>query len=241
MPSRSVSLPLARVERTAGGTPYSPQFEDVYHSEHGGLAQARHVFLAGNGLPAAWRGRESFTIVETGFGLGLNFLAAWDAWRGDSHRCSRLHFVSVESRPLSAADLAAALAPFEELQPLARALATAWLPPLAGFHRLHFDAGRVILTLLFGEARDVLPQLVARADAFFLDGFSPARNPGAWSPGVVRELARIAVPGATLATWTVAGGVRTALIDAGFEVEKREGFASKREMLAGRKDRKSVV
>ncbi|HEY4997567.1 MAG TPA: FAD-dependent 5-carboxymethylaminomethyl-2-thiouridine(34) oxidoreductase MnmC, partial [Usitatibacter sp.] len=97
-----------------------------------------------------------------------------------------------------------------------------------------FDGGNVILTLLFGEARAMLPQLVARADAFFLDGFSPARNPGMWSPEVVREIARLAAPGATLATWTVAGGVRTALGDAGFAIEKRAGFASKREMLVGR-------
>ncbi|HEY2628009.1 MAG TPA: bifunctional tRNA (5-methylaminomethyl-2-thiouridine)(34)-methyltransferase MnmD/FAD-dependent 5-carboxymethylaminomethyl-2-thiouridine(34) oxidoreductase MnmC [Usitatibacter sp.] len=228
-----VTLPHARVERTADGTPFSSEYQDIYHSERGGLAQARHVFLSGNGLPERWRGRSSFTIVETGFGLGLNFLAAWDAWRADPARSSRLHFISVESRPLSADDLAAALAPFAELQGLSRALVGRWPPPLAGFHRIHFDGGNVILTLLLGDARALLPQLVARADAFFLDGFSPAKNPGMWSPEVVRELARLASPGATLATWTVAGGVRTALTDVGFSIEKREGFASKREMLVG--------
>jgi len=228
-----VTLPTARVERTPDGTPFSSEFQDIYHSERGGLAQARHVFLAGNGLPERWRGRASFTIVETGFGLGLNFLAAWDAWRADAARPSRLHFISVESRPLSAQDLAACLSPFAQLQALSRALVGRWPPPLAGFHRIHFDAGNVILTLLLGDAREVLPQLVARADALFLDGFSPAKNPGMWSPEVVRELARIASPGATLATWTVAGGVRAALAGAGFPVEKREGFAGKREMLVG--------
>lgn len=228
-----VTLPCARIERTADGTPFSREFEDIYHSERGGLAQARHVFLSGNGLPERWRGRSSFTIMETGFGLGLNFLAAWDAWRADPSRPSRLHFISVESRPVAAGDLAAALAPFAELQALARALLGRWPPPLAGFHRVHFDGGNVILTLLLGEARELLPQLVARADALFLDGFSPAKNPAIWSPEIVRELARLAAPGATLATWTVAGGVRAALIDAGFSIEKREGFATKREMLVG--------
>ena len=228
-----VTLPSARVERTPDGTPFSSEFQDIYHSERGGLAQARHVFLAGNGLPERWRGRASFTIVETGFGLGLNFLAAWDAWRSDPSRPSRLHFISVESRPVATDDLAAALAPFAELEGLAKALVRQWPPPLAGFHRLHFDGGDVILTLLLGDARAMLPQLVARADALFLDGFSPAKNPGMWSPEVVRELARIALPGATLATWTVAGGVRAALVDAGFSIEKREGFANKREMLVG--------
>ena len=233
MPAMAVSLPTADFQRSADGTPWSPEFQDVYHSSQGGLAQARHVFLGGNGLPRRWAGRSTFTIVETGFGIGLNFLAAWDAWRTDPQRPQRLHFVSVEHRPLAASDLAAALAPFAEIEALALALRSAWPPPLAGFHRMHFDAGRVILTLLLGDALDTLPQLVARADAFFLDGFSPARNPRLWSPEIVREWARLAAPGATLATWSVAGGVRSALADAGFHVEKRPGFAAKREMLAG--------
>lgn len=228
-----VTVAHARLDY-ANGTPFSSEFQDVYHASHGGLAQARHVFLRGNGLPEAWQGRDAFTILETGFGLGLNFLAAWDAWRADPARPARLHFVSVEHAPMCREDLVAALAPFPEIDALARALATVYPPPLAGFHRLHFDAGRVILTLLFGDAHALLPQLGARADAFFLDGFSPAKNPQIWSPAIVRELARMAKPGATLATWTVSGGVRTALADAGFAVEKRPGLPPKREMLTGR-------
>ncbi|HEX4780545.1 MAG TPA: bifunctional tRNA (5-methylaminomethyl-2-thiouridine)(34)-methyltransferase MnmD/FAD-dependent 5-carboxymethylaminomethyl-2-thiouridine(34) oxidoreductase MnmC [Usitatibacter sp.] len=233
MTARSVSIPTAHLTRNPDGVPYSEAFGDVYHSTHGGLAQARYVFLEGNGLPRAWSGRSAFTVLETGFGLGLSFLAAWDAWRNDPSRCARLHFISVEGHPLTRGDLAGALEPFGELRALSRALVTAWPPPLAGFHRMHFDGGAVILTLLQGDVREVLPQLVARADALFLDGFSPARNPGMWSPEVVRELARLASPGATLATWTVAGGVRSALAGAGFAIEKREGFAGKREMLVG--------
>src|SRR5258705_9034197 len=229
-----IAVPTATLARSGDGTAFSDEFQDVYHSSHGGLAQSRHVFLTGNRLPKRWRGRDAFVILETGFGLGLNFLAAWDAWRADGARPRRLHFLSVESRPLDAKDLAAALAGFEELAPLARALVAAWPPPLAGFHRLHFDGGNVILTLLLGDACAVLPQLIACVDAYFLDGFSPAKNPGIWSPEVVRELARVAAPDATLATWTVAGGVRAALADAGFAVEKQAGFASKREMLTGR-------
>src|SRR5258706_13557468 len=229
-----VTVPTARLERASDGTPFSPHFQDVYHSSQGGIAQSRHVFLAGNRLPGRWESRASFVILETGFGLGVNFLTAWDAWRRDPKRPSRLHFVSVESEPFARADLAAALAPFAELEDLARALVASWPPPLSGFHRLHFDGGNVILTLLLGDARETLPQLVASVDAFFLDGFSPAKNPGIWSPQVVRELARVAAPDATLATWTVAGGVRAALADAGFAIEKQAGFASKREMLTGR-------
>lgn len=231
-----VTVPTATLERTAGGTPFSAEFGDIYHSEHGGVAQARHVFLSGNGLPERWRGRESFVVVETGFGLGLNFLATWQAWRDDPSRCARLHFISVENRPFSAQDMGAALAVFQELQPLARALVNVWPGPVAGFHRMQLDAGRIALTLLIGDAHELLPQLVARADAFYLDGFAPARNPGIWSPDVVRELSRLAAPGATLATWTVAGGVRAALSDAGFALEKRAGFAGKREMLVGTRE-----
>ena len=228
-----VTVPTAALDRTSGGIPFSAEFGDVYHAAEGGLAQSRHVFLAGNSLPRRWAGRDRFVILETGFGMGLNFLSAWEAWRADPARPRRLHFVSTEIRPFSAADLAAALAPIAELGSLARALATAWPPPLAGFQRMHFDGGNVILTLLLGDARETLPQLVARADAFFLDGFSPARNPQLWSTDVVRELRRLAAPGATLATWTVAGGVRSLLADSGFRIEKRPGFGAKREMLVG--------
>jgi tRNA 5-methylaminomethyl-2-thiouridine biosynthesis bifunctional protein len=250
MAPRPITVVPARLERAADGTPFSAQFADVYHSTDGGLAQARHVFLRGNELPERWRGRDSFTIVETGFGLGLNFLATWDAWRADSKRCARLHFVSVEKHPLLQRDLAAALAPFETLSALSHALVAGWPLPVAGFHRLSFEGGRVMLTLVFEDVLEALAQLQASADALFLDGFSPARNPGMWSPEVVRELARLARPGATLATWTVAGGVRTALADAGFDVGKRSGFGSKREMLVGarrgsaqdlRADRRAIV
>jgi tRNA 5-methylaminomethyl-2-thiouridine biosynthesis bifunctional protein len=228
-----VTLPQARLERAADGTPFSSEFQDVYHSTGGGLAQARHVFLGGNRLPQRWAHRDAFVILETGFGLGLNFLAAWQAWREDAARPRRLHFISVEHRPLSREDLRDALSSFEPLQPLATQLLAHYPPPLAGFHRVHFERGAVMLTLLLGPAQELLPQLVARADAFFLDGFSPARNAAIWSPEVVRELARLAAPEATLATWTVAGGVRAALVDAGFRIEKAEGFAHKRQMLVG--------
>jgi tRNA 5-methylaminomethyl-2-thiouridine biosynthesis bifunctional protein len=236
MTGRSVSVSQARLERTPEGIPYAPDVGDIYHSSDGGLAQARHVFLGGNRLPERWPGRDCFTVLETGFGLGLNFLAAWDRLRSDAAGPARLHFVSVERQPFAAKDLADALAPFAELRPLATALVATWPPALAGFHRLHFDGGRVILTLLAGDARELLPKLEAQADALFLDGFAPSRNPEMWSPEVVRELARLARPGATLATWTVAGGVRAALQGAGFRLEVREGFGRKREMLTGVRD-----
>ena len=250
MTGRSVCVETAALAFARDGVAYSEAFGDLYHSVDGGLAQARKVFLEGNALPERWRDRGAFTILETGFGLGLNFLAAWDALRSDKRGPRRLHFVSVEKYPFQRDDLARALAPFADIEFLSRALVALWPPPLAGFHRIHFDAGRVILTLLLGDARELLPQLVAQADALFLDGFAPARNPEMWSPEVVRELARLAAPGATLATWTVAGGVRAALSGAGFRLEKREGFGKKREMLVGvregvaatpRRERKALV
>lgn len=193
--------------------------------------------MAGNALPERWAGRHSFVVLETGFGIGLNFLAAWDAWRSDPRRPSRLHFVSVDHAPVGASEIADAAAGIAELEPLARALANVLPPPLAGFHRLHFDGGRVILTLLFGAAADSLPQLDARVDAFMLDGFTPSRDPQAWSPGVVRELARLAAPGATLATRTVATGIQAALRGAGFTIEASgAGGGTRHEMLVGRRE-----
>ena len=215
------------------GTLYSPQFDDVYASAAGTLAETRHVFLQGNGLPERWRNSGRFTIIETGFGAGLNFLATWKAWREAAPEHARLHFVSVEKHPFARADLAGIHARFPELRALAEDLLVRYPPLLPGFHQLHLDHARVTLTLLFGEAAVMLNQLDARADAFYLDGFAPARNPQMWSDTVFAEIGRLAAPAATVATYTVAGLVRQGLAKAGFAVGKREGFAGKREMLAG--------
>jgi tRNA 5-methylaminomethyl-2-thiouridine biosynthesis bifunctional protein len=228
-----VPLVPARLAFDAGGVPYSEAYGDVYHSSDGGPGQARHVFLAGNALPERWRARPSFTVVETGFGLGLNFLATCAAFLEDGHAPARLHYVSVEKHPFARRDLAAALARYPELSTLASKLLAAWPLCMPGFHRLYLARGRITLTLLLGDAQALLPRLEARADAFYLDGFAPEKNPGLWSAGVMAELARLAAPGATFATWTVAGAVRAALGGAGFAVERRAGFGRKREMLRG--------
>lgn len=216
------------------GTPRSEAFGDVYHSRDGGLAQARHVFIAGNGLPERWRGRERFTVLETGFGLGLNFLATWDAWQRDRDAPACLHYVAVELHPFEQADLAILHVRWPELADLAAELQAAWPPLTAGFHRLHLNAGRVVLTLLFGDARTLLPQLEARADAFYLDGFAPSANPELWSYELIAQLPRLAAADARAASWCVSGSVRRALAAAGFECEKSPGFGAKREMLRAR-------
>jgi tRNA 5-methylaminomethyl-2-thiouridine biosynthesis bifunctional protein len=219
------------------GTPFSPAYDDIYHSAAGALAQARHVFLRGNGLPDRWRGRRLMTIVETGFGIGGNFLATWAAWRADPGRCERLAFVSIEKHPFRVNDLRtlqARIVADATIAPLAEQLADAWPMLTPGLHRLEFDDGRVTLTIAFGDALTLLPRLRLRADAFYLDGFSPAKNPDLWSPALFKTLARLAGDDATLATYSCAGHVRRGLEEAGFDCSKVEGFADKRAMLLGR-------
>lgn len=228
-------MPLtpARLAYTEDGTPYAPDYGDVYHSADGGPGQAEHVFLHGNGLPGRWRGCERFVILELGFGTGLNFLATWAAWQDDPAACRRLHYVAVEAHPFTAADLARLHARWPQFAALGEALRARWPVLTPGLHRLEFAGGRIVLTLAFGDAERLLPRLTLTADAFYLDGFDPKKNPGLWSAGLFRRLARLAAPGATLATWCVAGAVRTALAEAGFQCEKRPGFGRKREMLTG--------
>jgi tRNA 5-methylaminomethyl-2-thiouridine biosynthesis bifunctional protein len=223
----------ATLQFAPDGTPRSDLFDDVYHSADGGFEQARHVFLAGNNLPERWRGRERFVIVETGFGLGLNFLATWAAWREDAARSRTLHFISCELHPFRVDDLARVHANWPELAPLAAQLRAQWPVLAGGMHRLHLDGGRVYLTLYFGDVREGLAQIDASADAIFLDGFSPAKNPVMWSARVFHLLSRLAAQGATLSTWSVAGEVREGLRRARFVVEKVPGFGGKREMLRG--------
>jgi len=216
------------------GIPVSERYGDYYHSQEGGLGQARHVFLDGNRLPDRWQGRERFVILETGFGLGLNFLATWDAWRKDPSRCERLHFVSFERHPLRAEDLRTAHERWPELAPLSDELLRQWPSLTPGIHRLWLDEDRVALTLYLGDAVTGLGNIDARVDAFFLDGFAPAKNPELWSERVCHQLAALAAPEASLATWSLSAQVIRHLSYAHFSVEKAVGFGRRREMLIGR-------
>ncbi len=229
-----IPLQLARASFAPDGTARSDTFGDIYHADEGGPGQARHVFLAGNDLPRRWQGRDRFVILENGFGSGLNFLATWHAWRADPLRPRRLHYLAVEKHPFTVADLARLHAAWQEFHVLGDGLCAAWPVLVPGFHRLEFAAGRVVLTLMLGDAEASLRRLRATVDAFYLDGFDPKKNPDMWSAALFRRCAQLAAADATLATWCVAGAVRAALGEAGFATEKRPGFGRKREMLTGR-------
>lgn len=223
----------AVLQRDDEGVPFSPLYGDIYHPAAGALEQARHVFLAGNGLPERWRGRERFVILETGFGLGNNFLATWDAWRRDEARCGQLHFVSIEQHPLTREDLLA-VPRAAALASLAPKLAAAWPALTCNLHRLSFDDERVELLLALGDVAAWLPELGASVDAFYLDGFAPSKNPDMWQPRLFKSMGRMAAPGATAATWTAARAVREGLAAAGFETRLAPGFGGKRDITLAR-------
>jgi tRNA 5-methylaminomethyl-2-thiouridine biosynthesis bifunctional protein len=228
----------AHVAFAEDGNLYAPDFGDVYASRSGAVEQAQAVFLAGNGFAQAWQGRSACTILELGFGTGVNFLATWAAWREHAPAGARLHYVSVEAFPLRAEDLraalAAALARHPPLAALAECLLAQWPPLATGLHRLRFEDGRLALTLVLRDVSEALPQLRLQADAFYLDGFAPRRNEAMWAEPVLRGLARLAAPQATLATWCAAGHLRRGLSAAGFAVESRPGYGGKREMTVAR-------
>jgi tRNA 5-methylaminomethyl-2-thiouridine biosynthesis bifunctional protein len=218
------------------GTPRPPHGGDLPHARGGARAQAEHVFLRGNGLPERWHGQRRFTVLETGFGLGNNFLATWHAWRNSPQRPERLDFVSIDKHPLRRDDLAQAHRGrhVQGAQALAEALLDAWPPLTPDIHTMLFDGGRVRLLLAFADIAAALPELVAGVDAFYLDGFAPARDPKMWDDRALARLARLAAPGATVATWSEAREVRDGLSAAGFVVERAPAFCGKREMTIGR-------
>ncbi|WP_114966511.1 tRNA (5-methylaminomethyl-2-thiouridine)(34)-methyltransferase MnmD [Alkalilacustris brevis] len=209
-----------------GILPVSRRFDDPYFSLQDGLAETRHVFLGGNGLPG--RFRPGFHIAELGFGTGLNMLAALAAWQ-EAGIAGRLRYTSFEAYPLGADDIARALGAFPELAPLAAPFIAQWA---SGARRIQIEG--LDAAVIEGDARRTLPRWEGRADAWFLDGFAPARNPELWEPALMAEIARHSAPGATLATYTAAGAVRRALADAGFEISRRSGFGRKRHMTTGR-------
>lgn len=200
--------------------PVSTRFNDPYFSLNGGLSETRHVFLAGNDLPA--RLTPDFHIAELGFGTGLNLLAL------AMIAATPIRFTSFEAFPLPATDIARALDHFPEARAIADPFLAAWQ---AG--ETSFTLGPVSARIIIGDARETLAAWDGKADAWFLDGFSPAKNPELWSPEIIAEVARHTAPGGTFATYTAAGHVRRSLAEAGFHVERRPGHGKKRHMTAG--------
>lgn len=234
----------AQINWNEQGTPVSRAFGDVYFSNDNGLEETRYVFLDGNHIPPRFADhpRDLFIVAESGFGTGLNFLTLWQAF--DRFRSEhptaplqRLHFISCEKFPLTHADLVAAHAHWPELQPWAEQLQQQWPQALPGCQRVLFNGGEVTLDLWLGDINALIhtfdDSLNRQVDAWFLDGFAPAKNPEMWTPELFAAMARMARPGGTLATFTASGFVRRGLQEAGFSMQKRKGFGHKREMLIG--------
>jgi tRNA U34 5-methylaminomethyl-2-thiouridine-forming methyltransferase MnmC len=206
------------------GVPVSTRFADPYYSLDDGLAETRHVFLAGNGLPD--RLRPGFHVAELGVGTGLNLLALLALVRETGR--GPVRYTGFEAFPLSANDMRAALTAFPEVEEDAEALVAAW--NTGG----PFRTPEVEATFILGDARQTLPRWADKADAWFLDGFAPARNPELWEPALLAEVARHTAPGGTAATYSAAGEVRRSLAAAGFAVERCPGYGRKRHMTAAR-------
>ncbi|WP_299966149.1 tRNA (5-methylaminomethyl-2-thiouridine)(34)-methyltransferase MnmD [uncultured Roseobacter sp.] len=216
----------AEVSWGANDTPVSARFDDPYYSLEDGLAETRHVFLDGNRL--AERLRDGFHIAELGFGTGLNFLSALHLWQ-EMDAPGTLHFTSFEAYPMAPDDLARSLARFDALGELRTTLAASWDPAGGVFA----PVPGVRLEVIVGDARETLPRWSGRADAWFLDGFSPAKNPELWSAPLMEAVGARTGSGGTCATYTAAGFVRRALADAGFAVQRVPGFGRKRHMTVG--------
>jgi tRNA 5-methylaminomethyl-2-thiouridine biosynthesis bifunctional protein len=216
------------------GLPYSTAFDDVYFSSDDGLLETEYVFIQGNALVSRWQSlaENSFTILETGFGTGLNFLCACKCWLEHAPANTVLHFTSVEKYPLSCADLHKALQHWQSLKPFADELLTQYETLLNTGTAILFN-NRIKLQVLFGDATACISKLDTKADAWFLDGFAPSKNPEMWQQALFEQMARLSHLKTTFATFTSAGVVRRGLTAAGFRVNKQPGFGKKREMING--------
>ena len=241
---KSPTIDHAHIVWNEQGTPVSQFFDDVYFSNDNGLEETRYVFLEGNQLSTRLLDsqQDTFTLAETGFGTGLNFLTLWQSYQqlgcqNSGQKLPRLHFISCEKYPLLQADLELAHAYWPELAAFSQALRQQWPAALPGCHRLIFAQGQITLDLWFGDINDMLEDLkanlVQKVDAWFLDGFAPSKNPDMWTNELFSTLATTVNETGTFATFTAAGFVRRGLQEAGFNVTRRKGFAYKREMLTG--------
>ncbi len=236
-------IQTASLEFQQNGTPVSTKFDDIYFSKDNGLEESHYVFQQGNHLVERWKRWQNphFTIAETGFGTGLNFLAVCQAFeqfkdQNPNSPLKQLNFISFEKYPLNKLDLAKALAPWQMLSVWSDQLVEQYPYLIAGAHRIEFK-NQIKLDLWLGDILTQLPQVAdnyqGTVDAWFLDGFAPSKNSAMWHQDVFNHMARLAAPEGTLATFTAAGFVRRGLIDAGFDMQKRKGFGYKREMLTG--------
>ncbi|MCM2679238.1 bifunctional tRNA (5-methylaminomethyl-2-thiouridine)(34)-methyltransferase MnmD/FAD-dependent 5-carboxymethylaminomethyl-2-thiouridine(34) oxidoreductase MnmC [Echinimonas agarilytica] len=249
----NIKITHANLHFNADGTPVADDFDDVYFSNDDGLAETQYVFLAGNQLLKRWRAHTCsvFTVAETGFGSGMNFLALRQAFddflvtQSNRNAC-RLHFITFEKYPMTLDALEQSHQQFPSLCNYAQALRAQYPEhPIPGCHRLEFDQGRITLDLWFGDANDILPELSTAnhgiVDAWFLDGFAPSKNPDMWSSTLFKHMFRLAKPYATVATFTAAGFVRRGLAEAGFEVSKISGYGNKRDMTVATKPNKTIT
>jgi len=216
------------------GQPYASTFQDVYFSTDNGLLETDYVFLQSNQLPARWQliNTPTFTITETGFGTGLNFLCAAKLWLETAPEHAVLNFISVEKYPLSLQEISTALQLWPELSALSTALLDQYAA-LTDAQTISLYNHKVQLSLLIGDATEQLSHIQHKTDAWFLDGFAPSKNPGMWQPALFAQMARLSHPATTFATFTSAGIVRRGLTAAGFQVNKKPGFGKKREMIYG--------
>ncbi len=213
---------------------YSEMFDDIYFSTDNGIEEARYVFLQQNNLPAAWQQQSDFTILETGFGTGLNFFCVLDQWLQTAADSARLHFVSVEKHPLTKTDFEKLATVWPQFKSYIDEVVLQYPPLVTGFHQLRLFGGRVSLLLLLGDALTQLSQLQCKADACFLDGFAPSKNQSMWSAELFQQLARLMKNSGTISTFTAVGDVRRGLQQAGFEMQKVDAFGDKRHMLTGK-------
>ena len=209
------------------GVPIATAFDDPYYSLDNGLAETRHVFLGGNDLPARFGG--DFHIAELGFGTGLNFLVTWTAW-DNAGRPGQLHFTSFEAYPMAPEDMRQALAHFPQLVTFAQQLLAMWHPDQGP---TQLDDG-LVLHVITGDARQTLPAWDSKADAWYLDGFSPAKNPQLWEPTLLSAVGTHTKSGGTAATYSAAGHIRRSLQNAGFAVARTTGYGRKRHMTCAR-------
>ena len=212
-------------------TPVSTRFDDPYYSIDDGRAETEYVFIDANNLKTRWRQMKTCTIAELGFGTGLNFLETVRHWQKIKPPGAALHFISFEQFPISKDELAKALSHWSELTALTPILTNLWQPE-GELRELNF-APEITLSVHIGDANKLLPTTKFLADAWYLDGFSPAKNPELWNEPLMQEVGKHTVAGGTFATYTAAGFVKRALQSTGFNVEKIAGFGRKREMLVG--------
>ncbi len=213
------------------GMPKSLDYDDVFFSSSGALDEKQHVFIDQSKLLDRAKHSASVSVVELGFGFGINFMLSLKALTQNFGKRTTLEYVGIENHMPSIAHLKKLYQQWPKMKPYYQALLRHYPARTNGVFTFAIPEYRCRLTLMIGDVSWALSEITGPIDVWYLDGFSPLKNPRMWSYDIMGEVYKKTAQGGCAVTYSCAGSVKRGLLESGFELHKNRGYAAKKHQL----------